>query len=189
MLEREEITSQIDLIVYDNSIPTLFSEGDFVIVLSESVYGIIEVKSKIEASDKFVKAIKKAKINGEKIAKHIFNGIFGFDNAIRFSEDHPLAPSIREALIDNSGYLNHISFGPNVFMKYWAEGNPQDNAGICLSFYKLHNLSFGYFISNLIEMIHVKSRGLVISEDLQNFLYPIEDGKESKRLRNLELKL
>ena len=40
----EETTKQIDLIVYDNSIPTLFSEGDFVIVLPESVYGIIEVK-------------------------------------------------------------------------------------------------------------------------------------------------
>ncbi|MCJ7987931.1 hypothetical protein MUB16_35350 [Priestia sp. OVL9] len=186
----EEITSQIDLIIYDNSIPTLFSEGDFVIVLSESVYGIIEVKSKVESNDKFVQAINKANANGEVIQKHIFNGIFGFENTIRFSKDYPLAPSIRETLMNNSRYLNHISFGSNILMKYWTKENPQDKDGIsCFSFYKLHKLSFGYFISNLIEFIHVNSRGCIISKDLQYFLYPIEDGKESKRLKNLELKL
>lgn len=49
----EETTNQIDLIIYDNSVPTLFSEGDFVVVLPESVYGIIEVKSKLRFRKKY----------------------------------------------------------------------------------------------------------------------------------------
>lgn len=185
-----EITSQIDLIVYDNSIPTLFSEGDFVIVLPESVYGIIEIKSTINAEQKFVNAINKANKNGTIIEKKIFNGIFGYENTIRFSEEHDFANGVKQALINNKGYLNHISFGSDIFMKYWEEGNPIENDGIhCFSFYKLTDISFGYFISNLIEFIHLNSSGLVLSEEFQNFLYPIEDGKESCRLRGLEIKL
>ncbi|QLK09339.1 hypothetical protein BMG_6111 (plasmid) [Priestia megaterium] len=185
----EKITSQIDLIIYDNSIPTLFLEGDFVIVLPESVYGIIEVKSKIRANEEFIRAVNKAHLNGEKIQKKIFNGIFGFENQISFSGDM-LAPSIHQILVNNSGYLNHVCFGSDIFMKYWKGGNPQDNDNKeCFSFYKLSNLSFGYFISNLIEFIHLNSRGSVISEEFENFLYPIEEGKESRRLQNFEMKL
>lgn len=185
-----EITSQIDLIIYDNSIPTIFSEGDFVIVLPESVYGIIEIKSTINADQKFVNAINKANNNGTIIEKKIFNGIFGYENTIRFSEEHDFANGVKQALINNKGYLNHISFGSDILMKYWEEGNPIENDGIhCFSFYKLTDISFGYFISNLIEFIHLNSSGLVLSEEFQNFLYPIEDGKESYRLRSLEIKL
>lgn len=77
--EKEQVTSQIDIIIYDNSIPILFSEGDFVIALPESVFGIIEIRSNPRSSE-ISKAIKKAHNNGEIIGgKEFFNGIFGFD--------------------------------------------------------------------------------------------------------------
>lgn len=41
-----ELTSQIDIIVYKSSALRLFSEGDFVILMPESILGIIKVKSK-----------------------------------------------------------------------------------------------------------------------------------------------
>ncbi|MGN7894246.1 DUF6602 domain-containing protein [Bacillus sp. 22475] len=185
-----EITSQIDLIIYNNSIPTLFSEGDFVIVLPESVYGIIEIKSTITANSKFINAINKANRNGMIIKKKIFNGIFGYENTIRFSEEYNFTNGVKQALINNKGYLNHISFGSDIFMKYWEKGNTIENDGVhCFSFYKLTNLSFGYFISNLIEFIHLNSSSLDLSEEFQDFLYPIENGKESCRLSGLEIKL
>ena len=47
MCENHRPTSQIDIIIYDNRIPPLFQVDDFVIVVKESVLGIIEVKSKL----------------------------------------------------------------------------------------------------------------------------------------------
>ena len=64
--EKEQVTSQIDIIVYDNSYPVLFKEGDFVIVLPHSVRGIIEVKTNGDSS-KFAKSIKNA------IRRDVFN--------------------------------------------------------------------------------------------------------------------
>lgn len=186
----DRITSQIDLIIYDNSIPSLFSEGDFVVVLPESVLGIVEVKSNIRAGKPCANAIEKADANGIVINKEIFNGIFGYESTISFSDGEDFAKSVKQALLNSNGYINHISFGPNHFMRYWPDGNPNDlNKIKCFSFYELYNLSFGYFISNLIEAIHIQSRNQSISNNMRDFLYPIENGKESKRLHRLELKL
>lgn len=184
-----ETTSQIDLIIYDNTYPTLFSEGDFVIALSESVYGIIEVKSKVVAGEECISTIKKANDNGVIIDKEIFNGIFSYETEINFSYNRPLANSIKNALENNYGYINHISLGSDIFIKYWSEGNPEDNDEVrSFSFYKIEKLSFGYFISNLIETIYRKSRMDDLDSGLRDFLYPIEQGKETMRLRNLEVK-
>lgn len=45
-----EITGQIDIIIYENTYPLFFSEGDFIICNSNSVVGIIEVKTRIRPS-------------------------------------------------------------------------------------------------------------------------------------------
>lgn len=188
---KEEITSQIDIIIYDSSIPTYFSEGDFVIVHPESVIGIIEVKSRIRSDNKLFNAIKKANENGKIISKqNIFNGIFSYDNSINFSEDSNLSNGLFQTLLDNNGYINHISFGQDTFMKYWPEGNPEDEDELrCFSFYSIQHLSFGYFISNLIELVNIRTRHISLNEELEDFLYPITEGKETKRLRNLEIKI
>ena len=78
---KDGITTQIDIIVYDNRYPTLFEEGDFVIAIPESVVGIVEVKSNIRASS-LCEIIKKANENGSiicgKTSKTIFNGVFAY---------------------------------------------------------------------------------------------------------------
>lgn len=185
----EETTTQIDLIIYDNSVPTLFSEGDFVVVLPESVYGIIEVKSKLRSGKSITNTLAKANRNGELIGTDIFNGIFSYETAINFSNNQPLADSVKCGLEENHGCINHISFGSDYFMKYWPHGNPDARDHIeCFSIYKIENLSFGYFLSNLVEFIHLKSRGQRVSATMSNFLYPISEGKETCRLSNLEVR-
>lgn len=54
------ISNQIDIIVYDNTIPILFSEGDFVITTYKNVKAIIEAKTKIR-NNNLQEAIEKAK--------------------------------------------------------------------------------------------------------------------------------
>ncbi|MBK6771350.1 MAG: hypothetical protein IPG78_04275 [Ignavibacteria bacterium] len=63
-----EPSKQIDLIVYDNSFPTLFKEGDFVIVTPDSVKAIIEVKANLE-NQKSNEIIKKATDTGKFISE------------------------------------------------------------------------------------------------------------------------
>src|SRR5207302_9189399 len=44
-------TSQIDILIYDLTIPVLFRDGDFVIVTADATLGLIEVKTKIQKSE------------------------------------------------------------------------------------------------------------------------------------------
>ncbi|MDR0579778.1 MAG: hypothetical protein LBG21_04165 [Campylobacteraceae bacterium] len=76
--DSNNISSQIDIIIYKNSIPPLFCIEDFVILIKESVLGIIEVKTKINNSD-FSNVLEKAHKNGKLIGNHIFNGVFGYE--------------------------------------------------------------------------------------------------------------
>ena len=186
---KHQITKQIDIIIYDNSIPMLFSEGDFVIALPESVLGIIEVKSRLKLDDSLKNAIIKADKNGAIINKDIFNGIFGYESNVDFFDEIAFKIYLKSSLEHTKGFLNHISFGPDFFMKHWSDRkNNEDNKVNFFSFYKLENLSFGYFVSNLVEHIHCKIMKKSLSEDLANFLYPIEKGKESYVLKEVEIK-
>lgn len=75
----DKISSQIDIIVYDDTYPVIFKENDFVIVHAKSVLGIIEVKSRFNKHN-FEQVIKKASENALFISpingKGVFNGVF-----------------------------------------------------------------------------------------------------------------
>lgn len=121
-----KISTQIDIIIYRNDIPLLFSKGDFIIVSQESVLGIIEVKTNLNSTN-FEITVKKSHKNGEIIDHPVFNGIFSYgyyytkkDTELRFDGNSRL----KEVLTNYSGKLNYISFGKDYFLKYWNEGQP-----------------------------------------------------------------
>lgn len=105
-----EISRQIDIILYDNTCPTLFSEGDFIITTAPNVKGIIEVKTDIHKLNqrKIQQLIDNSIINGKIINSNIFHGVFSFDYSGDINSN-----SIRELLTNMQGYVNHLSFGPN----------------------------------------------------------------------------
>ena len=74
-----QISKQIDIIIYDNTVPVLFSEGDFVITTYKNVKGIIEVKTKIRNNQLEEIIQEKTETNGKLIGKNIFNGIFSYE--------------------------------------------------------------------------------------------------------------
>ena len=188
MGEGNQISTQIDIIIYRKDYPSLFKMADFVVVPKESVVGIIEVKSKLESAN-IKLAIEKSHNNGQLIGNHIFNGIFGYETGFRLREGNNLSGGIEGALRSNCGYLNNVCFGKDYFMKYWETGNPQTNDNVeCCSFYKIKDLAFGYFISNLIESVYVQTNDQKISGIIESSLYPIENTKEAHRLSSLEIK-
>lgn len=202
-----ELTNQIDLIIYKELYPRLFSEGDFVVVMPESVLGIIEVKSTSTTSvltsrSNNLSVIQKAEKNGKIIGnKKIFNGIFTYDNKVSFNSKF-INTNIAKQLSELDGYLNHLSLGSNNFIRYWDEGNPLGDCRKCYSAYNLsykrvtgedvdnkQGFSFGYFISNLLETIYGIIAPDVLNEQYFEFLYPLKETKEIYRVRSCEVYL
>ncbi len=209
---QNELTNQIDIIIYRKEYPCLFHKGDFVVLMPESVLGIVEVKSTASMSvltrknnDAAKSVIEICESNGRIIGKkEIFNGIWGYDSEIT------ITPRIRKTNLAKqfsnlSGYLNHICFNSNVFCRYWDNGNPPDrreDACPCFCFYDLSwskifrqddatrpGLAFGYFISNLLEYIFKQTSPQVLNNQYFEFLYPLMHTKEAYRYANCDIKV
>ncbi|MGX8851132.1 DUF6602 domain-containing protein [Amedibacillus sp. YH-ame10] len=178
------ISTQIDIIIYKNDFPLLFKKADFVVAPKESVLGIIEVKTKFK-SNEIREVVKKAHENGRLIGNHIFNGIFSYENGFSF-ENPALNKNLVESLNYNVGYINNIAFGKSYFMKYWEISlvNNQKEYG----FYNIPDLSFGYFISNLVESVY-QQLGIELSNVMRQSLYPIDEGKEAHRLHRFDINI
>ena len=154
---------QIDLIIYDDESPILFKEGDFVILTPDSVKAIIEVKANL-INQNVSEIIRQVNENGQFIWRGkkdkkfaFFNGIFSFEgnnnfNITTFSENVRSGNSPFEGDRSFKKYkVNHISINENWFLKYWPnDASPH-------SLYNLEELSFSFFISNLIDILSHKS--------------------------------
>lgn len=159
-------SKQIDLIVYDSSYPTLFKEGDFVIVTPDSVKAIIEVKANM-INQGFAKVVQKANEMGQfifdgksDINAPFFNGIFSYEG---FEELNSIVKVKRGIETADTDYIsktnfskfkvNHISFNKDLFFKYWEQKLPNEQNWV----YKISDLSFSFFISNLMDYLSKQS--------------------------------
>lgn len=155
---------QLDLIIYDNSSPVLFKEGDFVILTPDAVRGIIEVKANLQ-NQGVANVLRQANENGKFIfsgkddkKERFFNGVFSFEG---FENDFDIQTFSQNYLSGNMDFqedehyqkfkVNHVSLNKNWFVKLWPEdANPH-------SLYNIHDLSFSFFISNLTDSLANKS--------------------------------
>lgn len=204
--DENKISKQIDIIIYNNSYPLPFSLNDFAIIDYRSVVGVIEVKSKQSAMS-LAKTIKKSSEISELMNKReYFNGIFiyedgtSIDNKL-FKTSRPdlnkitdlqdkhtkrsnslkrqpnkLAHSLVKGLEEATGRVNHICLGPHIFVKYWDNNNHTSGY---YDFYDIQDLSVGYFIANLIDVI-LTSTGVPLNTlEREKRLYPLPEGKIS----------
>ncbi|GJM78304.1 hypothetical protein HMSSN139_08000 [Paenibacillus sp. HMSSN-139] len=210
----DALTTQIDIIIYDQTYPLLFSEGDFVITVPDNVLGIIEVKSTIKPSD-LCEIIRKANNNANIISegkkRHLFNGIFSFNNEGNYSsyirniksfDFEPLLKKDHFNEVVSSRLLscvNHITLGTRYFTKLWPMGINNEEAKSewkgepsHYSFYDMEEgLSFSYFLSNLQEIIFKRVNKQYDGDlpgALRSLYYPLKDGKESRLVDKIELK-
>lgn len=192
VLTKDGITSQIDLIIYDNTYPLLFSEGDFIISTAESVKAIIEVKTNIQNAglkETFDRLNKDTDMifESQEAESAPFSGIFsyeGFNNNERFIEKFEESIGENELLQgykDNGfcigRFIDHIAINENLFCKLmYHEG------AFNYSVYNIEKLSASFFISNLLEAI---SENKMVTKIDQNVWYPLN--KEKERLRKLNI--
>ncbi|WP_085508984.1 DUF6602 domain-containing protein [Thalassobacillus devorans] len=186
-MKRKEVkrSGQIDIIIYDNSYPLLFSEGDFIVTTPDSVRALIEVKTSVSSGD-IIPIIRKATENAALVPKAKFNGIFAFEKSGIKIQKSKINQNLRQSLYESKGAVNHLCLGEKIFIKYWKSGEKRtqlvDNV---YSFYDIQELAFSYFISNLVESIAPKK---VL--DKTWFLYPIKkpNGKEDALITDLSIR-
>ncbi|MHA1271519.1 MAG: DUF6602 domain-containing protein [Candidatus Helarchaeota archaeon] len=226
--DKLKCSTQIDIIIYNNTIPVLFSEGDFIITTYKNVKGIIEVKTRLNDRD-LRQIINKAKqnlslfinnnVNGSTnnnnvnrdnkdnniCENKVFNGIFAYEyngildskeknNYYRYAKEKNEEYTNRMKLIDDAlkdanGYVNHLSLGKNIFIKFWDKKTISNSNVVSFenkceknfyNIYQLVNLSFSYFISNLLCMS--------CSDELDDrlwFLFPISRTKEKYKIKSI----
>jgi len=176
-----EVSTQVDLLLYDNLFPSLFIEGDFVITYPECVKAIIEVKTNVKDSD-LVELINKSVEIGNIVNKKIFNGIFSYN--YQGGEGDNLKNKFKQCYGEpvNDHYVNHICLGESLFGKYFypdPDGQPYQEMGF--GFYKLKKMAVSYFISNLIFSItpDIIGEKLDINDSLW---FPLPEGKNSHKI-------
>jgi hypothetical protein len=181
------ISTQIDILIYEDNVPVIFREGDFVIITDTSVRAAIEVKSKVTnyASDdsnslnhvlaKFNSLLRFPSFRQEG-QRQKFVGLFVFDYTGNIEHSR-----VNDALIASNGLVNHISLGPNKFIRYWDTTQnltpPLEYEGRCYIKYNLTALSYSYFISNLLHIV-----ADVDPVERYWFSFPIEGTKEQHRI-------
>jgi len=199
------VSKQQDIIIYDNRYPVFFAEGDFVIVHPNSVRGIIEVKTSITKLEDVIKHLectrsvfkstifyRLAEEVKEIKMENIFVGVFCYDCNFNLTRNSKLPKTVREALRSSTGWVNYLALGPNLFIRKWSksDANLSDIPNIQSDFYnayKLNNLAFSYFISNLIFDLITWNQDSLEAWENSWFLFPIEGGKEQRRLETIPI--
>jgi hypothetical protein len=190
----EQISSQMDIIVYEGKSPVVFREGDFVIITENAVRAVVEVKAKTinysdpasrghdEALNKIISKLNRLRVfeTFTPIGDHKkkFIGVFSYQHDSNFSADN-----VDDALRESNGLVNHVSLGPDKFIRYWEDtlglDPPAERNGRCYIRYTLRDLSFSYFISNLLHYVADED-----PVDRYWFSFPIEGTKERYRARS-----
>ena len=160
-------SNQLDVLVTSAGLPTLFRDGDLVIVTPDCVKAIIEVKTNVENSDltdiifKLGENISRARV----YSPDAWAGLFiynGLGNKTRHVDVQAKSQALLDALQGASEgqekqVVDCVSWGPNLFSRYWprneipASSRLRD-AGWHTYFFKGEhkNLAPSYFIGNLV---------------------------------------
>lgn len=193
IVNENDCTTQIDIILYDLNKPILFKDGDFVIVTPDSVRGIIEVKTNIEnisRFDEFAEKIAKniSFIRNNHNHEYLFTCLFSYDTGI--PTDIQSMESLLQILKKNSkvqngilSEINHITLGKNIFIKFWEE-DPSDKKNKVYNTwhgYKLNNKSPAYFLMNAVIEVSDNRYGI------KDYLWFPPEGKEGNILAKLKL--
>jgi len=113
------------------------------------VKGIIEVKSSFSISqlnDEFIKKIDTIiSLFNEIDHNEFFSGLFVFGRANMVIDESNIE-NFKNPLKRLCNKINHIAWGKDNLIKFWQDKN-------VFSVYKLNNLGYSYFISNLIVTI------------------------------------
>ena len=178
IVKKDSCSTQIDILIYDNTRPVLYRDGDLVFIPPISCKGIIEVKSNIKKNT-LKKILDSLSENAAMVLEtepdlDIFVGLFSYDTNYNEDDSSKVLNALKKSANgDSERIVNHLCLGKSIFAKYWEIDPVHGDEGYnSWHSYKLRNNAIGYFIHNL--MSHIADKKLIGNE---NIWFP-EGGKE-----------
>lgn len=157
VVNHERCSNQIDVLLYDNTLPILYKDGDLVFVTPSSCRAIIEVKTRVSAQQFQAASEKLAEdaefIRSAAIGYPLFVGIFAYE--LKGGGGRRLLESLQTIASGNENrVVDHASLGASKFIKYWSS-SPSGNLGRYSTWhlYNLERMAPGYFIHNLLANV------------------------------------
>lgn len=182
-------STQIDLLIYDSAKPILFQDGDLVMVTSDAVLGIIEVKTRTDINQ-FAPVIIRLAENAERIYeslnddRNIFVGLFAYDSNLSDHHSQRVLETLQStANQDVKRVINHVSLGNSFFVRFWPKSPYGDSHYNKWHSYWVERQSHGYFINNVVDSVAEDS------VSLNEYAWFPAEGKEGRRLGDMPLNL
>lgn len=178
IVTQDSESTQIDILVIDRNKPTLFKDGDLMIVTPDAVRAIIEVKTSLRSPSEIKKALIKLGENKKKCKgiKDVWTGLFVYED--QPSQQEKILRCVGEAYKTTESSVNCVCYGKTTFIRYWKNGrhiNSKD--GPIWHLYQLQNMASAYFVGNLIDSISA-----VDCETSSFAWFPVAEGKETTRV-------
>jgi hypothetical protein len=185
VITKEEISSQIDILIYDSSKPILYQDGDLVFITPDSAKVIIEVKTKLtyqtfeNTLDKLCSNIALIIKNG---GRKCSSGLFCYEDDLN-DYNRVLEILYNKVEEKQKRIIKYISIGNSNFIRYWAK-DPlnQRRSHEKWHLYLLENKAPAYFINNIIEDVCESS--VMLNQEMW---YP-RDGKEPNKTNEKNFK-
>jgi len=181
IVAKDDSSTQIDVLVTDSSKPTLFQEGDLMIVTPDAVLGVIEVKTRQSTQKDLIDTLTKLSLIEDMCCQatrrdSVWTGLFIYEGAEHQQE--MLLRGLGEAFRETNRPVNCVSCGKDVFIRHWSRGEDVDSPepGPVWHSYLLSDVAPSYFMGNLIDSISS------IDHSSASFAwFPVPKGKESNR--------
>lgn len=177
ILTPKAVSTQIDILVCDDSAPILFRDGDFLISTAECVRAALEIKTQLTASELHESLHKLNQISAlmrrRCVHQHPFLGLFCYEPTP--SSPTVILDALQEANGQTANYeIRALCFGDSQFYRFWEFDPRTKSRQLYDSWhaYQLPEIAPGYFIHNLVESLFPHA-----VERAEDIWYPV-DGKE-----------
>lgn len=177
VVNREAASTQVDILITDADRPTLFRDGDLLIVTPEAVRAVIEVKTELDGPQAAADVALKLGMIGHICQSAVptpWLGLFVYEEMRNAGAN--LLRAAQHAFRDNSQMIDCVCCGKHTLVMRQPLSRPGWRS------YRLDGLAPSYFIGNLAFAV---SRSEML---LSGFAwFPLDD--EAQRLARSEIKL
>lgn len=174
-------STQVDLLIVDGNKPTLFRDGDLMLVTPDCVRAVIEVKTSLNSSEEVMNCASKLAQVGELCRRDVgaipWLGIFSYEGTLQ--NDALLLDALYDASQSTGIPINCLAYGKDIFVRFWTENeyehgeNRTEPIGARWRAYSLSNLSSSYFIGNVVDALSN------LDKKSSYAWFPLNEGKKS----------
>lgn len=182
-----DTSSQIDVLVTHRDKPTLFRDGEMLLVTPDAVAAIIEVKTRVrtDLEELITKLATDVAMIRDAGNHQCLAGLFVYEPFDGAAAHERLLTQVQAASQGNPNrVINWIAAGPDVFVRHWSRGTDVRSpvAGPVWHSYLLEDLSHAYLISNVVWDTCAR-----VDPAMQYAWFPVEGTKERHRKRYIAL--